>query len=263
MAFSASKILAPGYQAGSETVTSSGTTTLEVPASVYSMTYDLWGGGGGVTNGDGSGSSASQQSTGTFSVVPYETLTLVTAANSSGNTTTSVKRGATVLASATGSVTSYPNPVYSVDSTLSTNVHTFSGNVDATLRIAIRVIGTGSLSSTSGTSGTLESAASSNGCSYDEYHESSHGDLSATITINEINTHDTSKYQTAYVASSSGRNTHANNPIFHQYPLSSNGYIAKYDIGDGDYSEGNYSVRLGVKEGFGNTNGQGYIKLTW
>jgi len=255
MAFSASKILAPGYQSGSHTVTSSGSTTLDVPASVYSITYDLWGAGGG---------GSSTQSTGSVSVVPYETLTLVCATNSSGNTTTEIKRGATVLASATGAVTTYPDPVYNVESTLSTTAFSFSGNVDANIRVAVRLLNSsGNTYSGSGTSGTLESGASSAGCSYDEYQECCHGDLSASITINEVNSWDSTKYQNVYTVSASGRNVNANNPYFLQHPESSNGYIAKWDLGDGDYSEGNYSITLGVKQGFGNTSGQGYIGLTW
>jgi hypothetical protein len=238
------------YEAGSQAYTSSGSNSFVVPAGVNTINYNLWGGGGG---------GASTQSTGSVATTPGETLTVYVAANSSGNTTTYIARGGTTLASATGSVTSYPDPVYSVESTLSTNAFSFSGNVDDQLQQYARVVGAGNSYSGSGNNGTLQSGASSAGCYYAVTVEYNHGDLNASISINEVGSYDTNKQQTAYIVSASGRNS----KYINQYPTAANGYQVGLRISDGDYSEGSYAVTIGVKQGFGNTNGQGYAGLSW
>ena len=239
------------YEAGSQIYTSSGSNSFTVPAGVSTITYNLWGGGGG---------GYSNQSTGTIATTPGESLTVYVAANSSGNTTTYIARGGTTIASASGSVSSYPDPVYSVESTLSTNAFSFSGNVDDQFQHYIRLIESPANSySGSGNNSTLSSGASSAGCYYSVTQESNHGDLNASISINEVGSWDTNKQQTAYFVSKAGRNS----TYINQYPTSANGFQVGIHISDGDYSEGNYSHTIGVKQGFGNTNGQGYASLTW
>ena len=239
------------YEAGSQVYSSSGSNSFVVPAGVSTLTYNLWGGGGG---------GASAQSTGTVATTPGETLTVYVAANSSGNTTTYIARGGSNIASAGGSVRSYPDPVYSVESTLSTNAFSFSGNVDDQFQHYIRLVESPANSySGSGNNGTLSSGASSAGCYYSVTQESNHGDLYASISINEVGSWDTNKQQTAYFVSKSGRNS----TYINQYPTAANGYKVGIHISDGDYSEGSYSHTIGVKQGFGNTNGQGYAELTW
>ena len=235
------------YEAGSTIYTSSGSNSFTVPAGVNSITYNLWGGGGG---------GASTNSTGSIATTPGESLTVYVAANSSGNTTTYIARGGTTLASASGAVQSYPDPVYSVESTLSTNAFSFSGNVDSELYIDFDFLGSNSYSG-SGQSGTLESGASSAGCYYNEYGEGNHGDLNASISINEVSGYDTNKKQSIYFVSTSGRNT---KQIRNYNNGSGRGTVY---FGDGDYSEGSYSITVGVRQGFGNTNGQGYAGLSW
>jgi hypothetical protein len=237
------------YEAGSQAYTSSGSNSFVVPAGVNTINYNLWGGGGG---------GASTQSTGSVATTPGETLTVYVAANSSGNTTTYIARGGTTLASATGSVTSYPDPVYSVESTLSTNAFSFSGNVDSELYIDFDFLGSNSYSG-SGQSGTLESGAASAGCYYNEYNESNHGDLNASISLNEVSSYDSNKQQSVYLVSGSFRGEAGIQ--FRNYNNGS-GRATVYTY-DGGYSEGNASWTIGVRQGFGNTNGQGYAGLSW
>ena len=81
------------YKAGSSNLTTAGTTSFLVPAGVYSLTYTVYGAGGGSgacnNNGDawvGGGGGAGGKSAGTISVTPGETLTLVVGAKGYGAT---------------------------------------------------------------------------------------------------------------------------------------------------------------------------------
>jgi len=237
------------YEPGDAEYLTSGSYSLTVPAGVQTMTYNIWGAGGG---------GASTNSTGSFATTPGESLTIIVAANSTGNTTTEIKRGATSLASATGAVRSYPDPVYSVESTLSTNAFSFTGNVDSQLYIDFDFLGSNSYSG-SGQSGTLESGAASAGCYYNEYSESNHGDLSASISLNEVSSYDSSKKQSVYLVSGSFRGEAGIQ--FRNYNNGS-GRATIYTY-DGGYSEGTASWTIGVRQGIGNTSGQGIVNLSW
>jgi len=72
------------YEVGSQNITSAGTTSFTVPAGIESITYTIYGAGGGSgannQNGDawvGGGGGAGGKRTGTISVTPGETLTMV------------------------------------------------------------------------------------------------------------------------------------------------------------------------------------------
>jgi len=120
------------YEAGSQDITSAGTTSFTVPAGVQTLTYTIYGAGGGSgatdNNGDawvGSGGGAGGKATGTISTTPGETLTMVVGLRGYGasyrfnsnysynpnNSTlgtglsggdTIIKRGATALVTAAG-----------------------------------------------------------------------------------------------------------------------------------------------------------------
>lgn len=120
------------YQPGSQNYTSAGTFSFTVPAGVTSLSYTVYGAGGGSgasnSNGDawvGAGGGAGGKRTGSLSVTPGETLTMVVGLRGRGasyrfntnyiynpnNSTLGVgtagndsiiKRGSTSLASATG-----------------------------------------------------------------------------------------------------------------------------------------------------------------
>lgn len=120
------------YKAGSSNLTTAGTTSFVVPAGVYSINYTVYGAGGGSgacnNNGDGwvgGGGGAGGKSTGTLSVTPGETLTLVvgnkgygasfrfnssyhynpnnsTLGSGTAGTSSIIKRGATELVVSTG-----------------------------------------------------------------------------------------------------------------------------------------------------------------
>lgn len=120
------------YEAGSDNWTTAQTVSFTVPAGVTSLTYTIYGAGGGSgacnNNGDawvGGGGGAGGKSTGTIAVTPAETLELVVGLKGYGasyrfnsnysynpnNSTlgsgldgaaTTIKRGATTLASANG-----------------------------------------------------------------------------------------------------------------------------------------------------------------
>jgi hypothetical protein len=72
------------YEPGSEDYTSAGTYTLTIPAGVYSLSYTVYGAGGGSgacnNNGDawvGGGGGAGGKSTGSVAVTPGENITIV------------------------------------------------------------------------------------------------------------------------------------------------------------------------------------------
>lgn len=72
------------YEAGSQDITSYGETSFTVPPGVFTLTYTVYGAGGGSgacdNNGDawvGSGGGAGGKATGTISTTPGETLTMV------------------------------------------------------------------------------------------------------------------------------------------------------------------------------------------
>lgn len=81
------------YKAGSSNLTTAGTTSFVVPAGVYSINYTIYGAGGGSgacnNNGDawvGGGGGAGGKATGTLSVTPGETLTMIVGAKGYGAT---------------------------------------------------------------------------------------------------------------------------------------------------------------------------------
>lgn len=129
----------------------------------------------------------------------------------------------------------------------SNQVLTFSGNVDHELYVEIDCaeVGTQSYSAT-GTSSTLESGASAAGCYYNEYGETNHGDLSATINLTPVDSTGltSSRSHIIELSSVTGRGTVS----ITQQPTFANNYRAIIKISDYDSDEGAYSYTATFKE---------------